>query len=159
MITLWISGTIFAMLCLMVFLKLIFLADNMLNIWRAALWSKYLLPSDISVTKFFNDKAFFKQNISFSIRLKYSHTKTTQNVWATCQKWNLFWLPILLISSSGQNSTFCKFRYLFPRAHQSIYQCYFIIRLQDRYGISDSIGGAQLTMEEVWIIKTLLWTD
>ena len=34
------------------------------------------------------------------------------------------------------------------------YQCYFIIGLQDRYGIGDSIGGAQLTMEEVWIVQT-----
>ena len=33
-------------------------------------------------------------------------------------------------------------------------QCYFIIGLQDRYGIGDSIGGAQLTMEEVWIVQT-----
>ena len=32
--------------------------------------------------------------------------------------------------------------------------CYFIIGLQDRYGIGDSIGGAQLTMEEVWIVQT-----
>ena len=34
------------------------------------------------------------------------------------------------------------------------YQCYFIIGLQDRYGIGDSFGGAQLTMEEVWIVQT-----
>ena len=33
-------------------------------------------------------------------------------------------------------------------------ECYFIIGLQDRYGIGDSIGGAQLTMEEVWIVQT-----
>ena len=33
-------------------------------------------------------------------------------------------------------------------------RCYFIIGLQDRYGIGDSIGGAQLTMEEVWIVQT-----
>ena len=43
---------------------------------------------------------------------------------------------------------------IFFSSGPSIYQCYFIIRLQDRYGISDSIGGAQLTMEEVWIIQT-----
>ena len=30
----------------------------------------------------------------------------------------------------------------------------FIIGLQDRYGIDDNIGGAQLTMEEVWIVQT-----
>ena len=35
-----------------------------------------------------------------------------------------------------------------------INQCYFIIGLQDSYGIGDSIGGTQLTMEEVWIVQT-----
>ena len=39
-----------------------------------------------------------------------------------------------------------------PESEQ--YLCYFIIGLQDRYGIGDSIGGAQLTMEEVWIVQT-----
>ena len=34
------------------------------------------------------------------------------------------------------------------------YECYFIIGLQDRFGIGDSISGAQLTMEEVWIVQT-----
>ena len=34
------------------------------------------------------------------------------------------------------------------------FECYFIIGLLDRYGIGDSIGGAQLTMEEVWIVQT-----
>ena len=29
--------------------------------------------------------------------------------------------------------------------------CYFIIGLQDRYGIGDSSGAAQLTMDEVWL--------
>ena len=38
---------------------------------------------------------------------------------------------------------------IFFSSGPSIYQCYFII-----YGISDSNGGAQLTMEEVWIIQT-----
>ena len=36
----------------------------------------------------------------------------------------------------------------------SNFPCYFMIGLQDRYGIGDSIGGAQLTMEEVWIVQT-----
>ena len=29
--------------------------------------------------------------------------------------------------------------------------CYFIIGLQDCYGIGDSSGAAQLTMDEVWL--------
>ena len=37
---------------------------------------------------------------------------------------------------------------------EGICECYFIIGLIDRYGIGDSIGGAQLTMEEVWIVQT-----
>ena len=43
--------------------------------------------------------SYFKSN-----RLRYSHLKTTPKLCATCQKWHLFWLPIFLISSVGQNS-------------------------------------------------------
>ena len=41
--------------------------------------------------------------------------KTTQKSCATCQKMELFWWPILLILSSGQNSTLCKSGIFFPR--------------------------------------------
>ena len=32
-----------------------------------------------------------------------------------------------------------------------IVECYFIIGLQDRYGIGDCSGAAQFTMDEVWL--------
>ena len=49
-------------------------------------------------------------------RTKILSLKTTQKSCATCQKMELFWWPILLILSSGQNSTLCKSGIFFPRS-------------------------------------------
>ena len=49
-------------------------------------------------------------------RTKILSLKTTQKSCATCQKMELFWWPIWLILSSGQNSILCKSGIFFPRS-------------------------------------------
>ena len=52
--------------------------------------------------------------------------------------------------SSNIETTFTLSSLSFHRGKLQ-FECYFIIGLQDRYGIGDSSGAAQLTMDEVWL--------
>ena len=54
-----------------------------------------------------------------------------------------------MISTCGMVPALKKF-HMYPPDYRSL-GCYFIIGLQDRYGIGDSSGAAQLTMDEVWL--------